>query len=368
MNLGRMRAIAFKEATHIRRDPFTLIMAIIMPVFLVVLFGLALDLDVKNIKIGIDDRDQSYSSRRLISLFHESRSFIIAKQGHWSDAEREIRDENISAILVIPHDFEKKIKKGEAPLIQFVADGSDNAILGPALSYLYGIQLQMRQQLIETSFQPKVKIETRYLYNGELKSSYFIVPGLMSVVLAIVSILLTALTISREWENGSMELLLSTPTNPLELILGKILPYSIIGMLAVLLVYLTARLGFDIPFRGNHLFFLLACFLFLTAYLAQGTVISIVARSQAVAMQMAMVSGFLPTMLLSGFIFSISSMPPFFQYFTMILPARWFLQIVRTLFLKEAGFMEIWSPLLALLLINLVLVNVARKKFKRTLE
>ena len=138
-----------------------------------------------------------------------------------------------------------------------------------------------------------------------------------------------------------MELLLSTPTTPLELILGKILPYSVIGMFAVVLVYLVARLGFDIPFRGSHLLFILSCFIFLTAYLAQGTLISVVARSQAVAMQMAMVSGFLPTFLLSGFIFSVSSMPTFFQFFTMILPARWFLQIIRTLFLKEAGLQEI---------------------------
>ncbi|MBF0300189.1 MAG: ABC transporter permease [Oligoflexia bacterium] len=165
-----------------------------------------------------------------------------------------------------------------------------------------------------------------------------------------------------------MELLLSTPITPLELILGKILPYSIIGMFAIFLVYLIARLGFNIPFRGSHLFFIFACFLFLTAYLAQGTLISVVARTQAVSMQMAMVSGFLPTMLLSGFIFSISSMPKFFQYFTMILPARWFLQIVRTLFLKEAGFLEIWPSLLALLFINFILINVSIKKFQRTLE
>lgn len=368
MKFLRMKAIAFKEATHIRRDPFTLAMGVIMPVILVVLFGLALDLDVKNIEIGVDDRDQSFSSRRLISIFKETQSFIVAHEGHWTDLEKEIRKEQVKAILIIPQGFEKNINREDPPSVQFVVDGSDNAIVGPALSYLYGIQLKMRQELVEREFKQILNVETRYLYNGELKSSYFVIPGLISVVLALISILLTAMTISKEWENGSMELLLSTPTTPLELILGKILPYSVIGMFAVALVYLVARIGFDIPFRGSHLLFIFSCFIFLTAYLAQGSLISVVARSQAVAMQMAMVSGFLPTFLLSGFIFSVSSMPTFFQYFTMILPARWFLQIIRTLFLKEAGLQEVLIPLGALLLINFVLVKAALTKFKRTLE
>ncbi|MBF0300190.1 MAG: ABC transporter permease [Oligoflexia bacterium] len=187
MNFERMKAVALKEKTHIWRDPFTLIMAIVMPVFLVFLFGLALDLDVKNIEIGIDDRDHSYSSRRLISIFVESRSFIVInkEKKNLSDHEKEIRNENIKAILIIPHNFEKDIKSKKMPFLQFIADGSDNAILGPALSYLYGIQLQMRQELFEENFSQNIKIETRFLYNGELKSTYFIVPGLMSVVCAL---------------------------------------------------------------------------------------------------------------------------------------------------------------------------------------
>lgn len=368
MNLERIRAIASKEATHVRRDPFTLIVAIVMPVVLVSLFGLALDLDVKNIEIGVDDRDHSQSSRRLISIFKETKSFVIVADQGWADPEQIIRTEKVKGVLIIPNGFEKNSRSKKPYSLQFVVDGSDNAIVGPALSYIYGVQLKMNEELYSEKLKQVIQIEPRFLYNGELKSTYFIVPGLMSVVLALVSILLTALTISREWENGSMELLLSTPTRPIELILGKILPYSIMGMFGIFLVYMVARIGFAVPFRGSHLVFLIACFVFLTAYLAQGIVISVMARTQAVAMQIALVSGFLPTFLLSGFVFSVASMPKIFQIITLVLPARHFLQIVRTLFLKEAGLADVWQSLLFLLILNLLLIGIARRKFKRTVE
>lgn len=368
MKIERIKAIAFKEATHIRRDPFTLVMAIVMPVVLVALFGLALDLDVKNIEIGVDDRDHSQTSRRLISIFKETRSFVVVENQNWTEPEKVIRSEKVKGVLVIPQGFEKNTKSGKPFALQFVVDGADNAIVGPALSYIYGVQLKMRQEIIGEKLRQPIEIEPRFLYNGELKSTYYIVPGLMSVVVALVSILLTALTISREWENGSMELLLSTPTRPIELIIGKILPYSLMGMFGIFLVYIVARVGFAVPFRGSHLVFLFACFIFLTAYLAQGILISVVARSQAVAMQIALVSGFLPTFLLSGFVFSVASMPKVFQVLTNILPARYFLQIVRTLFLKEAGFLDVWPSFLFLIILNFLLINVARKKFKRTVE
>lgn len=379
----RIKAVALKESYHILRDPFTLAMGLIMPVVLVLIFGFAIDLDVKNIPIAIVDNDNSIESRQIIDVIKNTNRFeikntIINMQHDSRSIEEMIRSEGVRGVIIINDNQSKKNLRNEKNnLIQFVVDGSDNAIVGPLASYITGIALQLELKvyannnntnIINFSNASAIKIETRYLYNGELKSEYFIVPGLACVVLAIVSILLTALTISREWENGSMELLLSTPISPREIIIGKILPYSLIGMFAVMLVYLMSRIVFDIPFRGNHLVFIFSCLIFLTAYLAQGILISTVAKMQALAMQMAMVSGLLPTILLSGFIYPISSMPKPFQIITMILPARWFLEIIRTLFLKESGVREIAVPLFVLLIINFVLITAASKKLKRSLE
>jgi ABC-2 type transport system permease protein len=194
------------------------------------------------------------------------------------------------------------------------------------------------------------------------------VPGLAVVVVAIVSILLTALTVAREWENGSMELLLSTPVKPVELIIGKLAPYTVIGLLAVLFIYIVARLGFGVPFRGSHLVLLAGAFLFLSAYLAQGLVISVLTRKQQLSMQFAIVSGLLPSVLLSGFVFPIESMPRLFHYLTMVFPARWFMVISRDLFLKGTNLPDLLAPFAALLVINAVLLTVAVRRFKRDVE
>jgi len=187
-------------------------------------------------------------------------------------------------------------------------------------------------------------------------------------VLAVIAILLTALTIAREWEYGSMELLLSTPVKPTEIIIGKIIPYTVLGFLALILIYLTARIGFNVPFRGSHLVFLIGFFLFLSSYLAWGILISIVTRKQQLAMMVSIVTGLLPSLLLSGFVFPIESMPVFFQYFTMIFPARWFMTISRGVILKGAGIYELAIPFAALVVLNTVLVVFAVKKFKKDLE
>jgi ABC-2 type transport system permease protein len=213
-----------------------------------------------------------------------------------------------------------------------------------------------------------VNINTRFLFNPELNSRWFVIPGLAVLVLAVIAILLTALTIAKEWENGSMELLLSTPVKPIEIIIGKIAPYTVLSFLGVLLIYLASRIVFGIPFRGSHLVFVVGCLLFLGAYLAMGLLISVIARKQQISMMIAIVTGLLPSLLLSGFVFPIESMPLFFRYFTMIFPARWFMIICRGVFLKGAGITELIVPFTALIILNLILIGAALKKFRRDLE
>jgi ABC-2 type transport system permease protein len=247
-------------------------------------------------------------------------------------------------------------------------DGSDGSVVSSILGYLGQIQANAISRIMGIAPLEKIQLRTRFLFNPELNSQWFIVPGLTVVILAILSVLLTALTVAREWENGSMELLLSTPVRPLEIILGKLFPYAGLGLVATTIVYVLARVFFGVPFVGNHFVFLLGCVLFLVACLAQGLLISIATRKQTLAMQFAMLTSLLPTLLLSGFIFQIESMPAFFRYITMILPARWFMIISRDTFLQGSSLADLYLPFFALGGLALLLITFSVKRFKRDVE
>ena len=281
---------------------------------------------------------------------------------HYLDSER------ASAALIIEPDFGKDAGAGRSPKAQLLLDGADNTIAGVIVGYLDGIRRSATGRLLGSAPPETIRLNTRFLFNRELSSKWFVIPGLVVVVIGLLSTLLTALTVAREWENGSMELLLSTPLEPLEIILGKIAPYLVLGVASVVFVYAVARLVFHVPFVGSHLLFSFSVLLFLCSTLAQGLLISVVTRSQPLAMQISIITGLLPSMLLSGFIFPIESMPVFFQYFTAILPARWFMVIARGIFLKGAGVSELAVPLTVLAFMSALMILVSTKRFKRDLE
>jgi ABC-2 type transport system permease protein len=367
-NFGRARAVARKEVWHILRDPFTLAMALGLPLVLVAIFGVAIDFDIKNVNIGIDDRDHTHASRELVQVFQNTGAFDTIPVAPHANPEALLRSERMKGVLIIEPQFQRHLATQATASAQLLLDGADNTTAGTILSYLGGIQDAANAKFAGTVSAPTVALETRFLYNPELNTPLFIIPGLTVVVIAIISILLTALTVAREWENGSMELLLSTPVQPVELIAGKLAPYTVIGLLAIAFIYVAARVGFGVPFRGSHLVFLAGSLLFLSAYLAQGLLISVLTRRQQIAMQFAIVSGLLPSILLSGFIFPIESMPRFFHYFTAVFPARWFMSISRDLFLKGTDFRALAVPFAALLVLNVILLTLATKRFKKDLE
>ena len=240
--------------------------------------------------------------------------------------------------------------------------------MGPVAGYLGSIQTIANKRIADFNPALPYELRTRFLFNPELNSRWFVIPGLTVVVMAILSIILTSLTVAREWENGSMAVLLSTPVQPLEIIVGKLAPYAVLGLTAVAFVYIVARLVFHVPFVGNPLVFSFGCCLFLATYLAQGLLISVTTRKQQVAMQFAMVTGLLPSNMLSGFVFPVESMPPFFQYLTMLLPARWFMKIARDTFLKGSGLIELADSFLALTILGTLILLLATRRFKRDLE
>lgn len=364
--LARAWSIARKEVRHVLRDPFTLTLALGLPVVMVVFFGYAIDFTVKNVRVAVVDRDRTPASRELQDVFASSDYFHLVP-GRGRTAVGLLDDERTKVALFIPPKFQSDLSKGRGQ-VQIVMDGADNQTTGIVSSYLVGLQKAATERLVGQPVVGPVRIETRFLFNPELNSRWFIVPGLSVVVLGILSILLTALTVAREWEFGSMELLLSTPVRPLEIVVGKLFPYSMLGLVSLVFVYAAARLIFGVPFLGNHLVFLAVSGVFLTAALAQGLLISVVTRQQLLAMQLANISGMLPNMLLSGFIFPIESMPAFFQKLTMALAPRWFMVVARSLFLRGTSAVELGVPILALAGINAVIVALAVRKFKTDLE
>lgn len=364
----RALAVSRKEVFHILRDPFTLALALALPVFMVIMFGIAIEFNVKNISLAVSDLDGTESSRRLIDTFGSSNYFLIHRVLSPVTAAKEVFAENARATLIIPPHFESDLFEGRGAEAQALVDGSDNSTVGPVLGYVSTIQ-RMASIRIAGFDPPKAyDLRTRFLFNPELNSRWFVIPGLTVVIMSMLSILLTALTVAREWENGSMELLLSTPVQPLEIVVGKLAPYGLLGILAEVFVFFIARTMFGVPFVGNPALFWLGCLLFLVTYLAQGLLISVVTRKQQIAVQFAMMTGLLPSNLLSGFIFPIESMPLFFQYLTMILPARWFMEIARDTFLKGSSLTALTEPFLALGILCFFMIFMSTHRFKRDLE
>ncbi|MGA2090738.1 MAG: ABC transporter permease [Endomicrobiales bacterium] len=367
-SISRVRAIAKKEVMHIMRDPFTLGLALGIPVLLVVFFGLSINFDFKNIDISVMDFDHTRESRELVQAFTSSGYFRVHPAVS-ANPVAEVDSERSFAAIVINPEFAKDIFTGKGAEVQVLIDGTDNTKAGVVGGYIAGVQAEAIKKITGSSPQKDpIRLITRFQYNPELNTHWFIVPGLIVVVSGLLSILLTALTVAREWEYGSMELLLSTPVTPLELIMGKIAPYIVLGFSGIAVVYVIARTMFGVPFEGSYFLLAISCILFTTVSLAQGLLISVMAREQRKAMQFSMMMGLMPVFLLSGFIFPIESMPIFFRYFTMLLPARWFMDIIRGIVLKGSSLSDLAGPFVALVLMNTVLIFAAVKRFKRSID
>ncbi len=367
-SFSRAWSIARKEVRHVRRDPFTLATALGLPILLVVFFGYAIDFNVKDIHMIAADRDNTRASREFLKIFTSSRFFKLEPADPGHDPQSALDTEQAKGVIIIEPGFGNDLAAGRPAEVQILLDGADNSTTGIISGYLIGIQQAAWKKISSGPRVQPLSLQTRFLFNQEQNSRWFVVSGLVVVVIGVLSILLTALTVAREWETGSMELLLSTPVRPLEIIFGKLAPYLGLVLVSVVMVYLVARIQFGLPFMGNHLLFLAGILLFLCLCLAQGLLISVITRQQQLAMQLSFISGLLPTLLLSGFIFPIESMPPFFQYLTYILAPRWFMVISRGLFLKGAGLLELAQPLFMLLLLNLIMMGLALKRFKKDLE
>ncbi len=346
MNHRRAWAVARKEFLHVIRDPRSLAMAIAMPMFLLFLYGYALTLDVDNVPIVVWDQSQTVASRDFISRFGGSRYFAIEGYGwNYHELEHEIDSGHALVALVVPRDFADQVRSGRTAAVQLIVDGSDSNTATLAVNYADAVtrayseslQLQEMRRLHGTSITVPVDFRPRVWFNPELESRYYIIPGQIAVIMMVIAALLTSLTVAREWERGTMEQLISTPVTGREIILGKLLPYFSIGMVDMVLAVLMGKFLFHVPLRGSVILLFASAAIFLVGTMALGILISVIARNQLLANQLAMVLTFVPSFLLSGFVFPISNMPTVIQWITYLVPARYFITLLKAIYLKGAG-------------------------------
>ena len=377
MKPSRTWAIAKKEFFHIYRDPRSLALVIMMPALLMLLFGYAVTLDVKNISMAVLDRDRSQESLIFIQRFSASPYFHLRFYVRDEKEMRRLIDEGeVKMGLVLPWDFSKTIKAEEIVPIQVLIDGSDANTANLILSYAQVIARQYTQEKtilkvsrmgIENVNFP-IEARPRVWFNEDLESKNYFVPGLVAVIISIIGVLLTGQVIVREWENGTMELLISTPIRKAELMIGKLFPYFFLGLLDLVLAVLMGKWVFDVPLRGSvGLLLALSC-IYIFVALALGLTISTIARTQLLANQMAMITGFLPTFLLSGFTFSIANMPTWLQIITYGIAPRYYVSILKDVFLKGVGFSFLWRETLVLIVMAITGLWVASRSFKKELR
>jgi len=376
MSFTRFLAMARKEVVQILRDTRSLIIVVIMPVILVLLFGYGVNLDQKHLPIYVWDREGSQESQDLLKRFQASDYFdVIRVVNSYPELLRAIDDGRIRMALVIPWNFSQAVHDGGGTAVQALVDATDDNTANVAMGYAQAIvqgyssqvQLEWLQQRGQAAQPPPLRVETRTWYNEDLESSAFIIPGVLALVMSVIGAFLTSLTIAREWERGTMEQLVSTPVTPLEIMLGKLAPYFLIGMFDVVVCALLALYWFHVPFRGSFVALLISSALFMVVVLALGFFISVVAKNQLAASQMALLATFLPAFLLSGFLYAIEQMPVILQWITRILPARYYVSLLKKIFLKGTATSLLYADLIPLTIFALVLTVLATRSFHKRL-
>lgn len=364
----RLWALVKKEFIHILRDPRSLAMAFLMPLILLILFGYAITMDIKTLNLVVYDQDKSAASRHYLEGFPASSYFAVvgAVESH-ADVRALLDQGKAHLALVIPPHFARDMEQGRATKVQLLTDGSDANTATIALGYAEAITNRFSTARLGSKIELAVDNRLRVWYNPELKSRWFIIPGLIAVIMTVITALLTSLTVSREWESGTMEQLIATPVQPIELFLGKMAPYFVIGVLDVLFSVAMGVWVFDVPLRGSFLFLLGVTAMFLVGGLSLGIMVSTIAKSQLVASQLAMVVTFLPAFLLSGFLYSIDNMPRFLQVVTHVVQARYFVEVLKNIFLKASPPSYVADDLIFLGLFAVVVFAVALRKFRKKL-
>jgi len=377
MSWTRLMVMARKEVVQIIRDSRSLMIVIVMPAILVVLFGYGVSLDLKGLPVYVYDRDGSQQSQDLLKHFQASQYFNVVKVvSNYRELTRALDDGHAKMGIVIPWDFSERLREGGPVQVQALVDATDdntaNVLMGYSQAVVQGYSSQVQVDWLRarglTVQTAPIRVETRTWYNEDLESSAFIIPGVLALVMSVIGAFLTSLTIAREWERGTMEQLISTPVSAAEIMFGKLLPYFVLGMGDTVVTALIAIYWFRVPFRGSWVTLLFSSALFLIVVLSLGFFISVLAKGQFAASQIALLVTFLPAFLLSGFLFSIEQMPMALQWITRIIPARYYVSLLKKIFLKGTPTALLYGELVPLAVLAVVLALLATRSFHKRLS
>jgi ABC-2 type transport system permease protein len=377
MKLKRLLTITKKEFIHIKRDRASLVMALVAPVMMLLIFGFAVNTDVNHVNLVVCDESKTPESRELIAKFNNSYYFKVSEMvGSSNEVEEYIDKGKVKVGLVIPTDYTRDLKRSRTAEIQILVDGSDPTIARTAMSYSVILannhsvklkELSSKKALLQAGTSPAVSAKPLVLYNPTLESSKFNVPGVVGLILQNITIILTAFAMVRERERGTIEQLIMTPITSLELIVGKLIPYVLIGVYDFVIILFLSYLLFGIVIKGSIVLLILLGFIFLIGALAMGMLISAVAKTQLQAMQAAMLF-ILPSVLLSGFMFPREAMPKLIYAISCTFPITYFLEILRGVIVKGVGLNYLAGVTAILILQIAVIIVITMKKFKKTLD
>jgi ABC-2 type transport system permease protein len=374
MEPRRVLAVFRKELIQIKRDPRSLIQIVLMPVMLLLLYGYALTFDIKHVPTAVYDQGRTQISREFLNRFFGSPYFSLNFYvDSYEEAQRLIDTGQARLVLVLAHDFGKQLTSEQPAKVQALIDGSDANTANVILGYVQGVTADFNQKIMVERLGKKglsriktpLRYEPRVWFNEEMESRNFIVPGLIVVIMTMVGATLTALSVVREAERGSMEGLMASPLKRAELILGKLGPYFLIGMLDMAIAMGMGQFLFDVPMRGSWLLMVAMSALYLVVMLGQGLLISVASVNQVQANQLAMLTTFLPAFLLSGFMFDIRQMPLVLQVVSYLTPARYFVTVIKDVYLKGLGLDILWPQALVMAGFAAFFLTAAVRRFSK---
>lgn len=366
---GRLAALVRKESLQLVRDPSTILIAFVLPVMLLFLFAYAVSLDIRQVRLGVVLESDSAQASSLAAAFAGTRYFKVTPARDRREVASQVVAGTLRGYVVIPQDFDRRLQRPDEPLVQIIADGSQPNTANFVSNYAKGVVATwLASRLPGQHAASGPQLQPRFWFNPEIDTRRALIPGAIAIVMTIIGTLLTALVVAREWERGTMEAIISTPASVTEILIGKLLPYFVLGLIATIGSALLAIHVFDVPLRGSWLALLLLSATFLIPALGQGLLVSAVARNQFIASQIALLTGFLPAFLLSGFLYEIDAMPLPIRLLSHVVPARYFVGSLQTVFL--AG--DVWSlfvpDLLAMLAIGAVFFLIALRKTRKSLD
>ncbi|MFA6923807.1 MAG: ABC transporter permease [Bacteroidales bacterium] len=368
--MKRFKGFVIKEFYHIFRDYRSLLILIGMPIIQILLFGFAITNDIKDAKIAILDNSKDEITQKLTHKILSSGYFILEKNiSNTSDIEKSFRQGKIKEVIIFENGFAKKLQKEGKANIQVISDASDPNTANLLVNYTNAIISSFQMEMLKSQLMPyQIVAEVKLRYNPEMKSVFMFIPGTITLLLMLVSAMMTSISIAREKELGTMEILLVSPLKPLQIIVGKVVPYILLSFINAITILLLGYFVFNMPFNGSLLLLLFECLLFLIMALSLGIFISTFANNQLTAMMASMLGLMLPTILLSGFIFPNENMPYWLQIICNIVPAKWFLIIIKSIMLKGIGIKYVLKETLILTGMITFFIALSVKKFKVRLE